>query len=150
MTFTGLQCAEDWSSFIVSFERLMHDMNMHTVLLCIMVIALIGFMRLMQLLYICMRAMWPKVPRHIPSNRLMVNLWPWYSTCLTGKWQYPVRDHAVSSGVGPWKQGSWGQHGAHLGPTGPRWAPCWPHELCYLGLLKLCSLMSLLRTFIPV
>ena len=27
----------------------------------------------------------------------------------------------------------WGQHGAHLGPTGPRWAPCWPHELCYLG-----------------
>ena len=25
------------------------------------------------------------------------------------------------------------QHGAHLGPTGPRWAPCWPHELCYLG-----------------
>ena len=26
-----------------------------------------------------------------------------------------------------------GQHGAHLGPIGPRWAPCWPHELCYLG-----------------
>ena len=24
-------------------------------------------------------------------------------------------------------------HGAHLGPTGPRWAPCWPHELCYPG-----------------
>ena len=23
--------------------------------------------------------------------------------------------------------------GAHLGPTGPRWAPCWPHKLCYLG-----------------
>ena len=33
----------------------------------------------------------------------------------------------------PWQQGSWGQHGAHLGPTGPRWAPCWPHELCSLG-----------------
>ena len=29
----------------------------------------------------------------------------------------------------PWWQGSWGQHGAHLGPPGPRWAPCWPHEL---------------------
>ena len=25
-----------------------------------------------------------------------------------------------------------GQHGAHLGPTGPRWAPYWPHEPCYL------------------
>ena len=23
--------------------------------------------------------------------------------------------------------------GTHLGPTGPRWAPCWPNELCYLG-----------------
>ena len=34
----------------------------------------------------------------------------------------------------PWQQGSWGPHGAHLGPTGPRWAPCWPHEPCYLGL----------------
>ena len=27
-----------------------------------------------------------------------------------------------------------GQHGAHLGPVGPRWAPCWPHEPCYRGI----------------
>ena len=33
----------------------------------------------------------------------------------------------------PWQQGSCGKHGAHLGPTGPRWAPCWPHEPCYLS-----------------
>ena len=33
----------------------------------------------------------------------------------------------------PWQQGLWDQHGAHTGPTGPRWAPCWPHEPCYLG-----------------
>ena len=26
-------------------------------------------------------------------------------------------------------------HGAHLGPVGPRWAPCWPHELWYQGYL---------------
>ena len=26
-------------------------------------------------------------------------------------------------------------HGASMGPTGPRWAPCWPYELCYLGVL---------------
>ena len=25
------------------------------------------------------------------------------------------------------------QHGAHLGPVGPRWAPCWSHEPCYQG-----------------
>ena len=37
------------------------------------------------------------------------------------------------------KKGSWGLHGAHLGPTGPRWAPCWPHELCYLGIAILLS-----------
>ena len=22
---------------------------------------------------------------------------------------------------------------AHLGPVGPRWAPCWPHDPCYRG-----------------
>ena len=22
-------------------------------------------------------------------------------------------------------------HGAHPGPIGPRWAPCWPHEPCF-------------------
>ena len=31
----------------------------------------------------------------------------------------------------PRLQGSWVQHGAHLGPVGPKWAPCWPHESCY-------------------
>ena len=30
-------------------------------------------------------------------------------------------------------------HGAHLGPTGPRWDPCWPHELCSLGWLPQCQ-----------
>ena len=33
----------------------------------------------------------------------------------------------------PRQQSSWGQHGAHLGPVSPRWAPCWPHEPCYQG-----------------
>ena len=27
-----------------------------------------------------------------------------------------------------------GQHWAHLGPVGPKWAPCWPHEPCYQGM----------------
>ena len=25
-----------------------------------------------------------------------------------------------------------------MGPTGPRWAPCWPHDLCYLGTDGVC------------
>ena len=32
-----------------------------------------------------------------------------------------------------------GPNGAHLGPTGPRWAPCWSHNLCYLGGVHLFS-----------
>ena len=28
---------------------------------------------------------------------------------------------------------------AHLGPTGPRWAPCWPHEPCYL--VRSCNIL---------
>ena len=31
------------------------------------------------------------------------------------------------------QQGSCGQHRAHLGPVGPRWAPCRPHEPRYPG-----------------
>ena len=34
----------------------------------------------------------------------------------------------------PRYQSPWGQHVAHLGPVGPRWAPCWSHEPCYQGL----------------
>ena len=30
-------------------------------------------------------------------------------------------------------ESSWGQHGAHLRPTRPKWAPCLSHELCCLG-----------------
>ena len=49
--------------------------------------------------------------------------------------QLPIWRLLHSRGWGhlPWWQGLWGQHGVHPGPTGPRWAPCWPHELCYLG-----------------
>ena len=27
-------------------------------------------------------------------------------------------------------------HGACMGPPGPRWAPCWPHEPCYHGTFR--------------
>ena len=43
----------------------------------------------------------------------------------------------VSTITIPRLQSSWGQHGAHLGPVGPRWAPCWPLEPCYQGLYSL-------------
>ena len=47
----------------------------------------------------------------------------WYRAMWMATFRYGI----------PWQQGLWGQHGAYLGPKGPRWAPCWPHEPCYLG-----------------
>ena len=44
--------------------------------------------------------------------------------------QYEWSDHSRLTQ----EQSPWGQHGAHLGPVGPRWAPCWPHEPCYQGM----------------
>ena len=52
-------------------------------------------------------------------------------SCNIGQSANPLESRCM-----PWSQGSWGQHGAHLGWTGPRWAPCWPHEPCYLWWLK--------------
>ena len=37
---------------------------------------------------------------------------------------------------------SLGQYGAHLGPVGPRWAPCWPHEPSYQGFTPWIMYMS--------
>ena len=51
-------------------------------------------------------------------------------TTLHGRMQLLDLRHMTNN---PWEHSSWGQHGAHLGPTGPRWALCWPHKLCYLG-----------------
>ena len=34
-----------------------------------------------------------------------------------------------------WSQGSWNQHGTHLGPVGPWWVPCSPPEPCYPGCM---------------
>ena len=41
---------------------------------------------------------------------------------------YPVASPPAVR-IQPRQQGSWGLHGAHLGTTGPRWAPCCPMNL---------------------
>ena len=63
---------------------------------------------------------------------------PYISLCIYGTglgwgWGKGVELIGETSTTISRYQGSWGQHGVHLGPTGSRWAPCWPHELCYLG-----------------
>ena len=58
-----------------------------------------------------------------------LNIWK-YGTIATFWWLDMLATDSYSQ---PRYQSSWGQHGAHLGPVGPRWAPCWPHEPCYQG-----------------
>ena len=38
-------------------------------------------------------------------------------------------------------------YGAHMGPTGPRLAPGWPHEPCYLGLLIISEIQTKQQTY---
>ena len=52
-------------------------------------------------------------------------------TCC-GKFQPEICLKVPKAEISSWKQGFWGHRGAPLVPTGPRWAPCWPHEPCYL------------------
>ena len=64
------------------------------------------------------------------SNRLILKYlhWPFWFGVLN---YFTIRDEIrlwkgamFISPIGPRWQGSWGQQGAHLGPGGPRWAPC--------------------------
>ena len=52
-----------------------------------------------------------------------------------GHWGFQAQAHHQVWWLQPQMIKFMGQHGAHLGPTGPRWAPCWPHEPCYQGRL---------------
>ena len=79
-----------------------------------------------------------------PARPLVISLYAKHQIVLCQMKHMPV---AVSSFIVPlgmnsstnnlprW-QDSWGQHWAHLWPTGPRLAPGWPHEFCYLSIFK--------------
>ena len=61
--------------------------------------------------------------------------WLWYITCArypTGLPSDMSMIHDIKTEYGDIPESK--VHGAHLGPVGPRWAPCWPHEPCYQGL----------------
>ena len=48
-------------------------------------------------------------------------------------WQYLSYSHINPCSIATLIARFMGPTWAHLGSTGPRWAPCWPHEPCYLG-----------------
>ena len=58
-------------------------------------------------------------------------------------WQHQSFAAQIAKFMGP----TWGPpRGAHLGPVGPRWAPCWPHEPCYQGGYVSCPTDSPMAT----
>ena len=78
----------------------------------------------------------PDLCRRYRQNRYHLGLWR-YGSGMNVTRLYHVDLYHVATSRGtprstPREQSSWGQHSAHLGPVGPRWAPCWPHEPCYL------------------
>ena len=56
-----------------------------------------------------------------------------YRCCCDNWCQLQLRDYAETQ----MQQHHVHKHRAHLGPTGPRWAPWWPHKLCFLGCTNL-------------
>ena len=53
----------------------------------------------------------------------------WLNLLRAITWVAGLPTHSVTSLIAKFMGPTWGPFGA----TGPRWAPCWPHELCYLG-----------------
>ena len=70
---------------------------------------------------------WPGIQLHTISS-LMTNMTKWQLD-----WHGNSQGRLFINIRLPWEQGSWGQHGAHPGPTGPMWVLCGPREPCYLG-----------------
>ena len=69
---------------------------------------------------------------------LLSGIRPTFGSCDVSKQRDCVPDSKVhGANMGP-----------HLGPVGPRWAPCWPLEPCYLGCCMVLSLCKL--TYAPV
>ena len=54
-----------------------------------------------------------------------------YSTYDRLSAKYHWSNHGIDNGAQITK--FMGQNGTHLGPVGPRWAPCWSHKPCYQG-----------------
>ena len=60
--------------------------------------------------------------------------------CYDFQWQCPMCT-LITRFMGP----TWGPSGA----DGPRWAPCWPHELCYLGSYSESNLVITVLADVP-
>ena len=87
---------------------------------------------------------YPRAPSHYLTSWLFIKgvLWHLHGSNFTRGMhelnpQHMLGDYTFEIvAASPKGQSSYGQHGAHLGPVGPRWAPLWPHETCYQGWVQ--------------
>ena len=68
---------------------------------------------------------WTHEDTHVHSKEYDIKTCPWFYFALFHAAYIDNRDPQIAKFMGP----TW----VHLGPVGPRWAPCWPHEPCYQG-----------------
>ena len=70
----------------------------------------------------------------VGDGEQMISIWNYDNPQSFGYGDINKYNNTIFTADTPWEQLSWGLHGAHLGPTGPTWAPCWPHEFLLSGL----------------
>ena len=84
-----------------------------------------------QMLAYCQLASLEKISKKFELEFYHFHWWKYiWRTCLPKCWPFcPGGDESMPSSSNPGNK----VYGAYMGPTGPRWVPCWPHEFCYLG-----------------
>ena len=80
------------------------------------------------------KLLWPFSPECLDSSSTLHSYTLWWNNQFSSKY-YKRTSHSPSIGIRyPDSKVRGANTGAHLGPTGPRRAPCWPHEPCYQGM----------------
>ena len=78
------------------------------------------------------------------------NMWNAWCVADTGKSAFTIVEVILqTTSLTPLIARFMGSTWAHLGPTGPRWAPCWSRELCYLGHWGRGKMSTILQTTFP-
>ena len=71
--------------------------------------------------------------KYIADTIMSCLILPWVQYCPVSTYHRPARYN------GPYSKVHGAYMGAHLGPTEPRWATCWPNEPCYQGDIAYCK-----------
>ena len=83
--------------------------------------------------YMKLHSKFPQLHTETLSIKFMNIIYVFVDECMARNWEdtFHFPGEPQFNKARPREQGSWGRHWAHLGLTGPRWAPCWPCKPCY-------------------